>query len=92
MIAVTVERLAGRRRRPQDHARASCTSILAGAILESNTNFFVGRMSQEGRTADEAQAEFAALLDLLAAVRFASSLNRSVATHVSKLRLEGNWK
>ena len=61
------------------------------AILESNTSFFVGRMPQEGRTTDEAQAEFAALLDFLR--RFDSLQARTeVSPDVFKVRLEGKWK
>jgi hypothetical protein len=61
------------------------------AALKSNTDFFVTRLAQEGRSAGEAQAEFAASLDLLQ--RF-NSLR--AATEVSPktytLRIEGTWK
>jgi hypothetical protein len=61
------------------------------AILESNTSFFVGRMAQEGRTTDEAQAEFAALLDFLR--RFDSiRAGTEVSPKAFKVRLEGIWK
>jgi hypothetical protein len=61
------------------------------AALKSNADFFVARLAQEGRSAGEAQAEFAASLDLLQ--RFDSL---RAATEVSPkaytLRIEGTWK
>jgi hypothetical protein len=61
------------------------------AALKSNADFFVARLAQEGRSASEAQAEFAASLDLLQ--RFDSL---RAATEVSPkaytLRIEGTWK
>jgi hypothetical protein len=61
------------------------------AILESNANFFVGRMTQEGRTTDEARAEFTALLDILRkfdSIQASTELSPDVFT----IRLEGKWK
>jgi hypothetical protein len=63
---------------------------LAG-LIESDANFFVGRMQQEGRTADEARSEFAAIVNLL---RRLDSLEASteLQPEVFKLQIEGNWK
>ena len=61
------------------------------AILESNTSFFMGRMTQEGRTTEEAKAEFAALLDLLRRFDSLRGVDRSVATRL-QMRVEGKWK
>ncbi|HEY3393642.1 MAG TPA: hypothetical protein VGK58_13105 [Lacipirellulaceae bacterium] len=63
---------------------------LAG-LIESDANFFVGRMQQEGRTAEEARDEFAALVDLL---RRFNSLEASTELQpdIFKLEIEGNWK
>jgi hypothetical protein len=48
-------------------------------------------MAQEGRTADEARSEFAALLDFL---RLFDSLRAGteVSPRAFKVRLEGRWK
>ena len=63
---------------------------LAG-LIESDANFFVGRMQQEGRTADEARGEFAALVDMLR--RFKSlEATTKLQPEVFKLQIEGNWK
>ncbi|HEX2474230.1 MAG TPA: DUF3352 domain-containing protein [Lacipirellulaceae bacterium] len=63
---------------------------LAG-IIESDADFFVGRMQQEGRTADEARVEFAAIVDMLR--RFESlEAATELQPDVFKLRIEGNWK
>jgi hypothetical protein len=60
-------------------------------MVEANTDFFVGRMVQEGRTTEEAQAEFAAVLDLLR--RFdAVQAATEVLPNLYQLRLEGKWK
>ena len=61
------------------------------SLIESDADFFVGRMAQEGRTTEEARAEFAALLDLL---RGFNSLKATteVLPNVFQLRLEGSWK
>jgi hypothetical protein len=61
------------------------------SMVESNSDFFVGRMVQEGRTTEEAQAEFSALLDLLR--RFDSlQAATEVLPNVFQVRLEGKWK
>jgi hypothetical protein len=63
---------------------------LAG-LIESDADFFVGRMQQEGRTADEARDEFAALVDMLR--RFESlEATTELQPDVYKLQIEGNWK
>jgi hypothetical protein len=63
---------------------------LAG-LIESDANFFVGRMQQEGRTADEARGEFAALVEMLR--RFESlEATTELQPDVFKLQIEGNWK
>jgi hypothetical protein len=63
---------------------------LAG-LIESDANFFVGRIQQEGRTAAEARDEFAAIVDLLR--RFDSlEASTELQRDVFKLRIEGNWK
>jgi hypothetical protein len=60
-------------------------------LIESDTSFFVGRMQQEGRTADEAQSEFAALVDMLR--RFDSiKAATELQPEVFQLRIEGTWK
>jgi hypothetical protein len=60
-------------------------------MVESNTDFFVGRMVQEGRTTEEAKSEFAAVLDLLR--RFDSlQAATELLPDVFQLRLEGKWK
>jgi hypothetical protein len=60
-------------------------------ILESDTEFFVGRMAQEGRSTEEARAEFAAILDFLH--RFDSlRFGTEVSPQVFKVRLNGRWK
>jgi hypothetical protein len=61
------------------------------SIVESNAGFFVGRMAQEGRTTDEAKAEFAAVLDLLRRFETVHAATE-VSPDVFKLRLEGIWK
>jgi hypothetical protein len=61
------------------------------AMLERNASFFVGRMTQEGRTTEEAKSEFAAILDILR--RFNSvQAATEVSPHVFQLRIEGTWK
>jgi hypothetical protein len=63
---------------------------LAG-ILDSNADFFIGRMTQEGRTTEEAQSEFTALVDLLR--RFdAVEATTEVLPNLFQIRLEGKWK
>jgi hypothetical protein len=63
---------------------------LAG-IIESDANFFVGRMQQEGRTAEEAKDEFAAIVDMLR--RFDSlEAATELQPNVFKLQIEGTWK
>jgi hypothetical protein len=63
---------------------------LAG-LVESDADFFVGRMQQEGRTADEARGEFAAIVDMLR--RFESlEATTELQSDVYKLQIEGNWK
>jgi hypothetical protein len=60
-------------------------------IVESNADFFIGRMTQEGRTTEEAQAEFESLVDLLR--RFdAIQAATEVLPNVFQIRLEGKWK
>jgi hypothetical protein len=60
-------------------------------LIESDANFFVGRMQQEGRSADEARGEFAAIVDMLR--RFDSiGATTELQPNVFKLRIEGNWK
>jgi hypothetical protein len=63
---------------------------LAG-IIESDSEFFVGRMQQEGRTADEARGEFDALVDMLRRLESLEATTE-VEPDVFKLRIEGNWK
>jgi hypothetical protein len=61
------------------------------SMVESNTDFFVGRMVQEGRTTDEAQQEFTAVLDLLRRFDVIHAATEVLPT-VYHLRLEGKWK
>jgi hypothetical protein len=61
------------------------------AALKSNADFFVARLAQEGRSTSEAQAEFAASLDLLQrfdSLRAATEISPNAYT----LRIEGTWK
>ncbi len=60
-------------------------------LLEANREFFHGRMIQEGRTADEATAEFDALLTLL---RSFSTLRLSTVTEPETFQVQfvGSWK
>jgi hypothetical protein len=60
-------------------------------ILESNASFFIGRMAQEGRTTQEAQTEFKALIDLLRRLDRLEAATE-VLPNVFQLRLEGKWK
>ena len=60
-------------------------------LIESDADFFVGRMAQDGRTAEEAQAEFKALLDLLRQFRSLQATTE-VLPEVFQVRLEGSWK
>jgi hypothetical protein len=63
---------------------------LAG-VIESDADFFIGRMQQEGRTANEARGEFTAIVDMLR--RFDSlKAATELQPDVFKLRIEGNWK
>jgi hypothetical protein len=60
-------------------------------MLKSNADFFVARLAQEGRSAEEAKAEFDASLDLLR--RFDSVRSSSeVSSQAYTIRLEGKWK
>lgn len=61
------------------------------AMITADTEFFVGRMTQEGRTVEESRAELAALLDLL---RRGESLEvfTEALPQVFQVRLEGSWK
>jgi hypothetical protein len=60
-------------------------------LLNSDKEFFVGRMTQEGRTTEEAKSEFAAILDLLR--RFNSlEATTELQPAVFKLHIEGSWK
>lgn len=60
-------------------------------LLEANRTFFHGRMIQDGRTAEEATAEFDALLTLL---RSFSSLRLSTvaAQETFRIQFQGSWK
>jgi hypothetical protein len=60
-------------------------------IVESNTGFFVGRMTQEGRTTEEAKTEFSALMNLLRRLDDVQAATE-VLPDAFKLRLEGTWK
>jgi hypothetical protein len=61
------------------------------SIVESNADFFIGRMAQEGRTTEEAQNEFSALVELLR--RFDGvEATTEVLPNAFQVRLEGKWK
>jgi hypothetical protein len=60
-------------------------------IVESNADFFIGRMTQEGRTTEEAKAEFAAVVDLLRRFDEVEAATE-VLPNVFQIRLEGTWK
>jgi hypothetical protein len=60
-------------------------------LIESDSDFFVGRMTQEGRTTDEARAEFGALVDMLGQLDKLKATTES-RPDVFKIRLEGSWK
>lgn len=60
-------------------------------MLASDTEFFVGRMTQEGRSIEQARAELNAILDLLR--RFESlELATEVLPRTFQIRLDGTWK
>jgi hypothetical protein len=63
---------------------------LAG-IIESDADFFVGRMQQEGRTADEARDEFTAIVDMLRRLESLEATTESLPD-ILQLQIKGNWK
>jgi hypothetical protein len=60
-------------------------------IIAANRDFFMGRRVQQGRSTDEAKAEFDVLIGLLR--RFESiRLSMAPGAETYQVRLEGNWK
>jgi hypothetical protein len=60
-------------------------------IVESNAEFIEGRIVQDGRTAEEAASELAAVVDLLK--RFDTlEATTEAASDVFRIRVSGSWK
>jgi hypothetical protein len=60
-------------------------------MLQSNAEFIKGRIVQDGRTTEEAEAEFAALLDLVRRLDSLQATTQALAD-VFQLRVVGTWK
>jgi hypothetical protein len=61
------------------------------SVLASNADYFVGRMTQQGRSKEQAQAEFTAILEFLR--QFTSiQATTEVLPKIFKVRIDGTWK